>query len=149
MRLKTLSTMCGAVLICTIFAVPVAAAEAIAITVATDGSVVVMQLTDTIRKSVPFQVAADQAAADETTDDPTGFRLYINGKAIEEKTAAVAGCNTFPCSPTFSVAGGLAKGTYVLYMEAFNADGAAASSTLTLTVTAAPPKAPTNVRIIK
>lgn len=108
-----------------------------------------MQLTNTIRKSVPFGVQADQAAADATTDNPDGFRLYINGTAAQNLSAAAVGCNSFPCSPIFQVPGGLSKGLYTIYMEAFNADGQASSETIQLTVTAAPPKNPTNLRIIK
>lgn len=113
-----------------------------------DGALVVtMQLTDTIKKSIPFFVVADQPAADAENDVATGFRLYLDGKVLQTLTAANAGCNSFPCSPRFSVPGGLGKGTYVIYMEAFNDDGAASSATITLKVTGAPPKGPGGIRI--
>jgi hypothetical protein len=128
-KLRTLATIIALVLA---FAAPVAA-----------------QSTDTIRKGVAFSVVGDQAAADATTEDPTGFRLYSNGALLATKTAAEAGCSAFPCTPTFAIPGGMAKGVYVLFMESFNEGGAAQSTTLTLTVTAAPPKAPINIRIVK
>lgn len=107
------------------------------------------QVKDTVKKSAPFTVTADQAGADATFGEPSGFRLYVDGKVVLERTALEAGCSGFPCSPLMPVMGGLAAGTYVLYLESFNVDGAAASDTLTLLVTQGSPKRPLNIRIIK
>lgn len=105
------------------------------------------QLNETLRKTTPFLVTVDQPAEDDPTDAVTSFRLYINGAIVQTQTASEAGCNTFPCSPSFLVAGGLSKGTYVLYIEAINAEGASASQSIRLLVTAGPPKVPTGIRI--
>lgn len=103
------------------------------------------QTTDSIRKNTKFTVVVDHDGA-----DVQGFRLYENGAIKATMTATSAGCTgTVPCAPAFSYLNGLPVGVYVFFIEAFNADGAAASTTITLTVTAGPPKAPTNPRIIK
>lgn len=102
------------------------------------------QVNDSIRKGTSFSIAADY-------DDPdaVGIRLYMNGAQQASRTLAELGCSTLPCVVKFPFLGGLQRGTYVFYMEAFNSEGVAASQALTVTVTPGPPKEPTNIRVIK
>lgn len=101
----------------------------------------------TIRKAVPFLITVDQLAEADPLDAVTQFRLYIDGAVKQTQTASEAGCNSFPCSPSFLVASGLPKGTYTLYIEAINPEGVSASQAIRLFVTAGPPQVPTGIRI--
>ena len=98
------------------------------------------QATDTIQQNKPFTVAADHDGVDTTT-----YNLYQNGVKVQIKdvSALVAGTIAFD-----RYVAGLAKGTYVFYVEAVGPGGVTASDTLTLTVTPGPPKKPV-IRIIK
>ncbi len=98
------------------------------------------QSVDTIKQSTPFKVAADHDGAD--TD---GFKLYLNDAVWQAKavTDLVAGIIQFDLPV------GLAKGVYVIYIEAYSTLGVAKSTTITLTVTTGNPSPPRNIRIVK
>ncbi len=98
------------------------------------------QSVDTIKQSTAFKAAADHEGL-----DTIGFRIYLNGAVWQTKAVIdlVAGVITFD----FPV--GLVKGTYVIYVEAYDVEGAAASTTLTLTVTSGNPLPPGHLRIVR
>jgi hypothetical protein len=97
--------------------------------------------------SKPFTALADHEP-NTVEADTTGYRLYINGTAVQTKLVAaltniVNGVGTI----SFAVAG-LPKGTHVIYIEAYGDGGATASTTLTLSVVPGRPRAPLNLRIV-
>jgi hypothetical protein len=99
-----------------------------------------------LQQSKPFTAAAEHQPVD---GDTTGYRLYINGAIVQ--TLAVSARTNILADGTGTIAfphAGLAKGTHVLYIEAYGDGGATASATVTLAVTPGKPKQPLNIRVI-
>jgi hypothetical protein len=85
-----------------------------------------------------FQVAADHDGID--TDKLT---IYINGTLYASAPVSALTGGVI----TFNVAG-LAKGTYVIYIEASGEGGATPSDSITVQVTPGKPSKPRNIRVL-
>jgi hypothetical protein len=100
-----------------------------------------------LSKFTPFSVLADYDNTPPSSlgdpDPAIGFRLYIDSAQALEQTAPGATTGTV----SFSVIAGLPKGSHIVAVSAFNADGETMSAPLSINVTGRPPKGPINVRL--
>ena len=94
----------------------------------------------TIQSGKSFSVAFD---APTSGGAATGYRLFIDHSQVGPDIAATAGTTTIPNQILTT------PGTHTIEVEAFNAGGTGPKTpALQLTITVAPPGAPTNLRIL-